>query len=139
MKPEDHVRRYKQMRATLLELLNKPIENRDNASIVTIAHWASFHLISIIIDQLPIPEHLKHRNHRGIKKSLKHAKVKETIGELSIQILDLYNNIENNFLIKYQYGGINKDLNYDELYQLLKKLETICKKITEKVQNSLAK
>jgi len=139
MKPEDHTKRYKKMRTTLYELLNKPIQDRDNASIVTIAHWASYHLISIIIDQLAIPERLKHRNHRGVKKTLKQSEIRNILGDFSIQILDLYNNLESDFLTKYQYGSIERVLDYEELKYLLEKLEVICKNITEKVQKNHAK
>ena len=127
------------MRTTLYDLLNKPIQDRDNASIVTIAHWASYHLISIIIDQLPIPDRLKHRNHRGIKNTLKQSVTRNIIRDLSIQILDLYNSLESDFLTKYQYGSIDKVLDYDELKDILENLETICKNITEKVQKNYAK
>ena len=119
MKPEDHINRYKKMRTTLYDLLNKPIQDRDNASIVTIAHWASYHLISIIIDQLAIPERLKHRNHRGIKNTLKQSETRRIIGDLSIHILDLYNTLESDFLTKFQYGSIDKVLDYDELKDIL--------------------
>jgi len=134
MKPEDHIKRYKQMRTTLHDLMSKPIQEKDNASIVTIAHWASYHLVSTIIDQLNILERLKHRNHRGIKKSLKSLEVKEIIGDQSIKILDLYNKLESNFLSKYQYGRIDKELNDGEMKELLVELEEICKKITDKIQ-----
>ena len=139
MKPEDHVKRYKQMRTTLYELLNKPIQDRDNASIVTIAHWASFHLVSTIIDQLAIPERLKHRNHRGVKKTLKESETKKIIGDLSFRILNLYNSLESVFLIKYQYGSIDKMLDYEELKNILEQLEVFCKEITEEVQKDSAK
>ncbi len=135
MKPEDHIKRYEKMRTTLYELLNKPIRERDNASIVTIAHWASYHLVSIIIDQLEISERLKHRNHRGVKKTLKESETMNIIGDFSIQILDLYNKLESDFLIKYQYGSIGKMLDYEELKDIIKQLEVICKNITERVQN----
>ncbi|MBD3254188.1 MAG: hypothetical protein GF383_03805 [Candidatus Lokiarchaeota archaeon] len=71
MKPENHIKRYIKMRSTLDELLIKPFQDRDNASIATIAHWPSFHLVSVIIDQLNLPERLKHRIHRGFKNTLK--------------------------------------------------------------------
>ncbi|MHA1151017.1 MAG: hypothetical protein ACTSR8_22580 [Promethearchaeota archaeon] len=134
MKPEDHIKRYKRMRATLHDLLNKPTQDRDIASIVTIAHWASFHLVSTIVDQLAIPERLQHRNHRGVKKTLKTIELKNIIGNLSSQILNLYNNLESSFLIKYQYGSIKKELDHEELKKILEQLEVICKDITEKVQ-----
>ncbi len=136
MKPEDHIKRYEKMRTTLYELLNKPIRERDNASIATIAHWASYHLVSVIIDQLEISERLKHRNHRGVKKTLKESETINIIGDLSIQILDLYNKLENDFLIKYQYGSIDKLLDYEAINGLLKQLEDICKNITEMVQEN---
>jgi len=139
MKPEDHIKRYKKMRNTLNELLEKPLQERDHASIVIIAHWASYHLISTIIDQLAIPEQLQHRNHRGIKKSLKDAQIQEIIGEDANQILNLYNLLEMNFSVKFQYGSIERVPDYDELSQILEKLELICKNITEKVQKDLAK
>ena len=139
MKPEDHIKRYKQMRNTLNELLEKQLQERDQASIVIIAHWASYHLISTIIDQLAIPEQLQHRNHRGIKKSLKDMQLQEIIGEDANQILNLYNLLEMNFSVKFQYGSIERVPDYDELSQILDKLEFICKNITEKVQKDLAK
>ena len=139
MNPEDHIKRYKQMRNTLNELLEKPLQERDHASIVIIAHWASYHLISTIIDQLAIPEQLQHRNHRGIKKSLKDAQLQMIIGEDANQILNLYNLLEMNFSVKFQYGSIERVPDYDELSQILEKLEIICKNITEKVQKELAK
>lgn len=139
MKPEDHIKRYKQMRNTLNELLVKPIQERDHASIVIIAHWAAYHLISTIIDQLAIPEQLQHRNHRGIKKSLKYAQIQEIIGNDANKILNLYNLLEMNFSVKFQYGSIERVPDYKELSQILKELEVICKNITEKVQKDLAK
>ena len=139
MNPEDHIKRYKQMRNTLNELLEKPLQERDHASIVIIAHWASYHLISTIIDQLAIPEQLQHRNHRGIKKSLKNEQLQKIIGEDANQILNLYNLLEMNFSVKFQYGSIERVPDYDELSQILEKLEIICKNITEKVQKELAK
>jgi len=139
MKAEDHIKRYKQMRNTLNELLTKPVQERDHASIVIIAHWASYHLISTIIDQLAIPEQLQHRNHRGIKKSLKDAQIQEIIGNDANKILKLYNLLEMNFSVKFQYGSIERVPDYKELFQILKELEVICKNITEKVQKDLAK
>ena len=139
MKAEDHIKRYKQMRNTLNELLAKPIQERDHASIVIIAHWASYHLISTIIDQLAIPEQLQHLNHRGIKRSLKNAQIQEIIGNDANKILKLYNLLEMNFSVKFQYGSIERVPDYKELFQILKELEVICKNITEKVQKELAK
>ncbi|TFG26029.1 MAG: hypothetical protein EU532_10915 [Promethearchaeota archaeon] len=139
MKPEDHIKRYKQMRNTLNELLAKPTQERDHASIVIIAHWASYHLISTIIDQLGIPEQFQHRNHRGIKKSLKAAQIQEIIGNDANKILNLYNLLEMNFSAKFQYGSIESVPDYKELSKILKDLENICKNITEKVQKDIAK
>lgn len=136
MKPEDHIKRYKQMRITIKELLNKPFQERDKASIVTIAHWSSYHLVSAIIDQLPIVEQLKHHNHRGVKKTLKNPQVQALIGDYANEILYLYNFLETNFLTKFQYGGIESTPDYENLKQILEKLETICKNITEELQES---
>lgn len=127
------------MRSTLNELLAKPIQDRDHASVAIIAHWASYHLISTIIDQLAIPDQLQHRNHRGIKKSLKDEQTQKIIGDDAIKILNLYNLLEMNFSAKFQYGSIERVPNYQELSQILKDLEIICKNITEKVQKELAK
>ncbi|MFX1445485.1 MAG: hypothetical protein ACFFHV_18875 [Promethearchaeota archaeon] len=134
MKPEDHIKRYKQMRITLNELLAKPIQERDHASIVIIAHWASYHLISTIIDQLAIPDQLKHRNHRGIKQTLKNAQLQGIIGKDVENLLNLYNLLEMNFTVKFQYGSVDRVPDYKELSRILKELEIICKNVTEKVQ-----
>jgi len=136
MRPEDHIKRYKQMRITLSELLSKPSQDRDKASIVTIAHWSSYHLVSAIIDQMPINEQLKHHNHRGVKKILKNPQVQALIGDYANEILYLYNSLEMNFLAKFQYGGIESTPDYKNLNQILENLETICKKITEELQKS---
>ena len=136
MRPEDHIKRYKQMRNTIKELLNKPFQERDKASIVTIAHWSSYYLVSAIIDQLPIAEQLKHHNHRGVKKILKNPEVQLFIGDYMNEILYLYNFLETNFLTKFQYGGIDGIPDYENLNQILEKLEIICKKVTEKLQES---
>lgn len=127
------------MKNTLNELLEKPIQERDHASIVIIAHWSSYHLISTIIDQLAIPEQLQHRNHRGIKKSLKNSQIQEIIGNDANKILNLYNLLEMNFSAKFQYRSIEDVPDYKKLSQILKELEAICKNITETVQKGLAK
>lgn len=134
MKPQDHIERYKQMRRTLDDLLKKPLLDRDSASIVTIAHWASYHLVSAIIDQLSVVEQLKHRNHRGVKKSLKQPQIKSILGVQADQILNLYNLLEMNFLTKFQYGSIESVPDYLTLVNILKQLEVICKKVIEEGQ-----
>lgn len=58
MKVEKHLEKYKQMRATINQLMKVPKETRDSASITTLAHWTSFPLVSITVNQLPIPERL---------------------------------------------------------------------------------
>lgn len=136
MKPESHIKRYKQMRNTINELLTFPLEERDHSSITIISHWASYHLISTIINQLDIPENLKHRNHRGVKHSMKHAKIREIIGNDADEILKLYNLLEMNFSAKFQYGNIEEVPNYDKLLQILKNLEDLCKRITERVREN---
>jgi len=81
-------------------------------------------------------EQLKHHNHRGVKKPLKHPQIQALIGDYANEILYLYNFLEMNFLTKFQYGGIESTPDYENLNQILEKLETICKKITEEVQES---
>ena len=71
VKPEKHIKRYKEIRRTIDLLLSQPDEERDAATITTAVHWASFHLVSAIIDNLQIPERWKHRNHRSVKYALK--------------------------------------------------------------------
>jgi hypothetical protein len=67
MRREFHLKRYKEERESI-NLLGTSQREKDLASITIIAHWASFHLISSLIDGLEISENLKHRNHRSIKK-----------------------------------------------------------------------
>ena len=121
------------MRQTLHELLNKPLSDRDSASIVSIAHWASYHLVSTIIDQLPIRDQLQHRNHRGVKNSLKDKQVQTIIGNYATRVLDSCNQLETNFMTKIQYGSIDIVPDYESLIRILNDLEYICKKVTEEV------
>ena len=139
MKAEDHIKRYLRMKSTINELLKKPLLERDHASILILIHWASYHLVSTIIDQLLIPEKLKHRNHRGIKKTLKDTEIMKILGKDANKILKLYNLLEMDFSSKFQYGYINNIPDYSRVIQILKELEDICKKITKKVQKEVGK
>lgn len=57
----------------------------------------------MIIDQLPISDSLKHRNHRGIKRVLlNQEEVKTTLGEKAEELLSIYNKIESNFTVRFQ-------------------------------------
>lgn len=70
---------------------------------------------------------------------MKDAQIQEIIGNDANKILNLYNLLEMNFSVKFQYGSIERVPDYKELSQILKELEVICKNITEKVQKDLAK
>ncbi len=136
MKPEKHVERYKTIRKTLNELLLKPIQERDIASISTLAHWASYHLISIIINQASIPENQQHKNHRGIKNVLRSStELRKIIGDQNSNLLlELYNQIETQYLVKFQYGWTDLNPDYGELIKLLDQIVSLCKGLTKKTQ-----
>lgn len=121
---------HKEMRLSLADLLSKSIDDRDAVTISTTAHWASYHLISAILDNLPIPENLKHRNHRSIKYILKNSpEIGTILGEKTLTLLNAYNEIENRFMSHFQYGGDEKVPDYDALITLLDEIVSVCKEI----------
>lgn len=121
MRREFHLKRYKEERDSI-NLLGNSQKEKDLASITTIAHWASFHLISSLIDGLEIPENLKHRNHRSIKNILKHGEIKAILKENADEILDIYNQIERDYMNPFQYGRAYDEGSVNELVQLLDNL-----------------
>jgi len=126
------LKRYKEERESI-NLLRNSQKEKDLASITTIAHWASFHLVSSLIDGLDISENLKHRNHRSIKNILKHGELKALLKEKSDETLNIYNQIERDFMNPFQYGRASDESSINELVQLLDDLwELILPHLEEK-------
>ncbi len=137
LKPELHIEKYKKLRHSFDLLLAQPIDVRDSAAISTLAHWISYHIISVIIDQIAIPENLKHRNHRGVKTVLgKSTEVRAILGSNSDQLLALYNQIESTFMVKFQYGKEEISPDYAKLTQILDQLVDLCKNITKQIKGA---
>ncbi|MHA1730789.1 MAG: hypothetical protein ACTSU5_02550 [Promethearchaeota archaeon] len=131
MNSSKHILQYKRIRETIDALMRIPTPERDAAPITTASHWASFHLLSAIIDQLSIPDKYKHRNHRGVRYILRdNEEVRAAIGGSANLLLELYNEIETGFMSKFQYGNIDKVPDYGHLMKLLDKMVEICKIIT---------
>lgn len=128
---ENHVLQYKRTRGSIDMLMAVPEQERDAATIATSVHRASFYLVSAIIDQLALPENRKHRNHRSIKRLLKlDPAVRDAIGEPVDRLHDAFVRIESRFMIKYQYGSIDKIPDYAALMGDMQEIIDICKLIT---------
>ena len=85
----------------------------------------------MIIDQLPISDSLKYRNHRGIKRVLlNQEEVQITLGEKAEKLLSIYNKIEANFTVRFQYGSPQEDPDYNLLLNLIDQIKTIGKNVT---------
>ncbi|MHA1369583.1 MAG: hypothetical protein ACTSRA_07730 [Promethearchaeota archaeon] len=135
MNLKNHVIRYQRIRRSIEKLLKDPIAERDAATICMAAHWASFHLISAVIDQCPIDEKYKHKNHRGVKFILRnieefHQCVTREVAE---ELLKIYNKIETNYMVRYQYSNASGYPDYEELMSLLNRVVEICKRITSEL------
>ena len=133
---ENHVIQYKRIRGTIDTLMTVPEQERDAATIATSVHWASSHLVSAIVDQLAVPENRKHRNHRSVKQLMKHDQaVRDAIGEQVDRLHDAFVRIESRFMVKFQYGSIDKIPDYVALMGDLQEIIDICKAITTREAN----
>lgn len=132
--PEKHLRQYKRILSSLSTLLQAPGAERDAATITTATHWASFHLISVILDQLAVADKFKHRNHRSVKYLLRDERsVREVLGpRIADRLYKLYNDIETQFMAKFQYGSLDKIPDYDQLAGMLAEIVEICKLVTNR-------
>lgn len=137
MKYLDHLKRFK----TKMELLSRLVEEYkslkegeiDYSIFFTEGHWAIYHLISALLDYLDIPENLKHKNHRSIKRVLLSNDANQKLGKEASLLNELYaRSLE--FVSKGEYGRIESVSNED-----FKLFQQIILRIKEIIENYIGK
>jgi len=130
MKYLDHLKRFKVKLNLLLRLCdefkNIKEEQIDYSIFFNEGHWAIYHLISALLDILEIPENLKHKNHRGLKKVLLSDEVSTQLEENANFLYEIYSNTLE-IMSKGEYGKIETVTleDFTKFKDLIKKVKEI--------------
>ena len=138
MKLIDHLKRFKLKLKFLIkldeEMKSAKEDDIDYSIFFNEGYWASYHLISALLDYLDIPEKLKHKNHRNIKQVLKSNEVIQILGDDTNSLYELYTKTLD-FSSKGEYGKI-KTISKDDFITFKGIIKKI-KKIIETLIGSL--